>query len=77
MVVKWHKHQLTQPGSEYTKLKTKLENFYPDFISAIINIKEQDRDRNLGTLDKTLSSLMEYPKLGGAILSGRRRYPGP
>ena len=38
-------------------------------IGAINNInykynKEQDRDRNLGTLERTPTSLMEYPKFG-------------
>ena len=65
MVTKWHPPQLTQPGSEYTNLKTEVENFYSDFTGAIANIKEEDRDRNLGTLEKTPTSLMEYPQVGG------------
>ena len=42
MVTNCQQHQLTQPGSEYTSLKTEMENLYSDFIGAIINIKEQD-----------------------------------
>ena len=40
MVTKWHKPQLTQPSSDYTNLKTEVENFYSDFTGAIANIKE-------------------------------------
>ena len=46
-------------------MKTEVENFNSDFIGAIDNLKEEDRDRNLGTLEKTPTSLMEYPQFGG------------
>ena len=34
-----------------------MENFYSDFIGAVANITEEDRDRNLWTLEKTPTSL--------------------
>ena len=48
IVTKWH--QLSQPGSENTNLKTDVDNCYYDFVGAIANIKEEDRDRNIRTL---------------------------
>ena len=51
--------QLTDPGSEYSNLKSEVEEFNSDFSEGIGWIKDQDRDRNLGTLEKTPTSLMD------------------
>ena len=42
-----------------------MEEFNSKFIEGIGWIKEQERDRNLGTLEKTPTSLMDYPKFKG------------
>ena len=57
--------QVSQPGSEYSNLKTEVEDFNAEFLTAIGWIKEQDRDRNLGTLEKTPNSLMDFTEFGG------------
>ena len=49
MVEAWFVDQISQPGSEYSNLKTEVEDFYSECLEAIITTKEQDRDRNLGT----------------------------
>ena len=65
MVETWFMDQISQPGSEYSNLKNEVEDFNSEFLEAISTIKEQDRDRNLGNLEKAPTSLMDYPKFKG------------
>ena len=58
MITNWHPDQLLQPGSEYNNLKAEVESFYSNFSDTIENIKKEDRDRSLGTLEKTPTSLL-------------------
>ena len=66
MTTRWYPAQLDEPGSEYANLKEKVEEFNSGFIHAISDIKQEDTDRNLGTLEKAPTSLMKYPQFGGA-----------
>ena len=65
MVSSWFKDQLSQPGSEYNNLETEVEDVNSNFSGAINTIKEQDRDRNLGTFETVPTSLMDYLRFGG------------
>ena len=56
LMTKFCYSQLTDPGSEYFNLKGEVEEFHADFSEGIGWIKDQDRDRNLGTLKSTPTS---------------------
>ena len=52
-------------GSDFQSLQLEVENFCIDFSNAIDRIKKQDVDRNLGSLEKAPTSLMDYPVFAG------------
>ena len=51
LVSTWCKEQLSQPGSNYSNLRTEMTDFNSRLNEALKTINEQDRDRNLGTLE--------------------------
>ena len=61
----WNPSDVSQEGSEYSNLKLQVEDFNAQFLTAIGRIKEQEKDRNLGTLEKAPTSLMSYPQFSG------------
>ena len=65
MVEAWHPDQLTQPDSDYKNLRTEVEDFITDFTGVFNTIRKQERDRNLVTLEKAPTSLMDYPIFAG------------
>ena len=64
MIEAWLPGQLTQPGSDFKNLQKEVEDFNSDNTGVINTIRKQDWDKNLGTLEKAPTSLMDYPTFG-------------
>ena len=73
LVSVWGRDQLSQPGSNYSNLKTDVEDFNSQLNEALKTIREQYWDRNLGTCEKVPTSLMDYLITLSATSSGKRR----
>ena len=65
MVTTWEPSQLLTLGSDFKILQLEVKDFDTDFSNAIDSIKKQDVDRNLGSLEKAPTSLMDYPPFAG------------
>ena len=65
MVTTWEPTQLLTVGSDFKILQEEVEDFETNFSNAIHSIEKQDGDRNLGSLEKAPTSLMDYPPFAG------------
>ena len=59
LVQTWRPSDVSWEGSEYSNIKLQVEDFNAQFLTYIGWIREQDKDRNLGTLERAdeLSSI--------------------
>ena len=65
MITTWEPTQLVTDGSDFKILQLEVEDFDTNFSNAIYAIEKQDIDRNLGSLEKAPTSLMDYPPFAG------------
>ena len=61
----WDRDQITDDGSDFNVLKAELNTSEKTFIEVVHNIRTQDQERNLLTLERALTSLMDYMKFSG------------
>ncbi len=65
MITFWEPTELHTDGSDFKILQLEVEDFDTNFSNAIYAIEKQDIDRNLGSLEKAPTSLMDYPHFAG------------
>ena len=65
MMETWQPSQVSIPDSDYQRLEKEVKAFEKDLIKAIGEIKNQDEEKNLGSLEKAPTSLMDYPQFAG------------
>ena len=65
MMETWQPSQVSTPDSDFQRLKKEVKDFEKDLVRTIGTIKNQDEERNLGSLEKAPTSLMDYPHFGG------------
>ena len=65
MMETWHPSQLSSPGSVFKNLESEIEEFDEKFEDVMIELRREDKSRNLFTLEERPASLMEYPLFGG------------
>ena len=64
MMETWQPSQVSTPGSDFQRLKKEVKDFEKDLVRTIGAIKNQDEERNLGSLERAPTSLMDYPHFG-------------